>query len=96
MPRTTKPKFNLGDRVTWVDRVDPDLDNLNATLVTALSKQEHGVVVPYKSEKHKPTNPRVRWNDGWAYHVKSDRLRLLTEEEARRWPSPKLSQVDVR
>lgn len=93
--RAKGPTFAIGDRVTWLDpeKNVPNLAPLMATLLHALGPQKHGVVVPYKG-KHKPTEPRVRWNDGWGYHVKSTELRLLTEEEDRALPSPTLADCD--
>ena len=81
MTKTTKPTFNLGDRVKLREQ-------------GAFYAMNHGIVVK-RHGKHRPRNPRVRWDSGWGVTSEAEKLVLLTPEEAAGYPMPTVCDGDV-
>ena len=81
MTKSTKPTFNLGDRVKLREQ-------------GTFYAMNRGVVVK-RHGKHRPRNPRVRWDSGWGVTSEAEALVLLTPEEAALYPAPPLCDGDV-
>ena len=81
MKKPTKPTFNLGDRVKLREQ-------------GASYAMNRGVVVK-RHGKHRPRNPRVRWDSGWGITSEAEALQLLTPEEAALYPVPSLFDGDL-
>ena len=81
MTKTTKPTFNLGDRVKLREQ-------------GAFYAMNRGVVVK-RHGKHRARSPRVRWDSGWGVTSEAEVLVLLTPEEAAEYPAPPLCDGDV-
>jgi hypothetical protein len=79
--KTPKPTFNLGDRVKLREQ-------------GAFYAMNRGVVVK-RHGKHRPRNPRVRWDSGWGVTSEAEALVLLTPEEAALYPVPSLFDGDL-
>ena len=79
--KTPKPTFNLGDRVKLREQ-------------GAFYAMNRGVVVK-RHGKHRPRNPRVRWDSGWGVTSEAEALVLLTPEEAALYPVPPLFDGDL-
>ena len=81
MKKPTKPTFNLGDRVKLREQ-------------GAFYAMNRGVVVK-RHGKHRPRNPRVRWDSGWGVTSEAEALVLLTPEEAAQYPVQPLCDGDL-
>lgn len=79
--KTPKPTFALGDRVKLREQ-------------GAFYAMNRGVVVK-RHGKHRPRNPRVRWDSGWGITSEAEALVLLTPEEAALYPVPPLFDGDL-